>query len=954
MVDHLGYLWISTYTGIARYNGYELKDYDLSKGFSTREIWRTFEDKSGKIWLYSISSYLGYIYKNEYHKAYDLVDTNSSFYPRYQMQDTKDGICFINIVPHKTDYSFIKVRNDTIVSKTYLGYFGLLSKIIDENHVLTLRDSGYVYMTTIEGTKSTSRKVGSFTFVDFPPDVQYHLGQFIIGNSTLFGKYLLSISSRQDAIAILNFENFSATSSDTKKLLHTKEIENVTYLFHDQNYLLAFTDSIAYWLDTNLNVVKQKKLDSLVNDGKNVNISLCQSNVLWNNVIATNNHGIYLDFGKDTVFRKVKVLDIKDYTYLGCVSDTISYWYNRLANKIAKVVKNNQVTYSSIKLKDIYSVIYYSNDTGLLLTNEFVYKFDYKTFQLSKYTPFGAYRLFPIAKDSFIGTQKYFGLFKSGITFSSREIFHRDRFKEMIFDSTRNLYWMFNSGKILQYSSATGTKSFISRDLTSMGINNIENLMVDQKFGNIFILEDKRLLMFDDINKPYQLLFSNFIYDNSYARFYKGKLIVAGNFGVFFCKILGKGKLSAPVFYPNKKKILYYRVNNAEVYNNQVILNTDKGVFIVNIPPDEEFDLEREKSLDSYRFVLTYNDLMYGIKGGRDTIIVSQLNNKILFDIIKPDGSGQVKYLYSLLENDTSWTSLNENELNLPKLNAGQYYHLRVIAYDNQWKSSPNDICLYITPFWYQTPLGQFTLWCSILALIVAIIYIIVIVTKRIVTRHTEEKQAQLELELKSVYSQLNPHFIFNSLGAAMYLVKKNRTEDAYKHIYKFSQLLRSYIKSSRNRFIPLSEEIVNLENYIELQQSRFKDKFEFEIIVEVGLNTAISIPSLLIQPLVENAITHGLLPKESVGHIKIEFKKGEGPRDIIGIIEDNGIGRKEALLMKEQNNLKQESYGSLLIKDLIRILNKYEEVNIDLEYIDKTEPESGTIVKLNIKNLSK
>lgn len=953
MVDHLGYLWLSTYNGVARYNGYDLKVYDLSKGFSTREVWKTFEDQTGKIWLYGISSYLGYIYNNEYHRAYNLVDTNSGFYPRFQMQNTKDGICFINIAPHKNDYSFVKVHKDTVVSKVDLGTYSMLSKIIDENHLLTLTDSGYVHLTTISGKKSSSKNVGTFKFVDFTEDTKSIIHQFIVGNCTSFGRYIISKSHIMDRIYIMDYDKFTVTNSDSKKLLHTKYVENVNLIFHDGPYLTFLTDSTAYWLDSNLNVKKSLGLNLILKEDRGAKISFFLNDELWGRVIATDNQGLYLDYGKDTVFKKITSFDIRDNKYLGCISDTITYWQNKTTSRITRVIKNNYATYETCKLKNIFGVMPFNKDSGLILASDLVYKFDYKSFKYTEYLPFSAIRLFHTANDSFYGIHKFIGLFKSGNTYNSQENIEKDRFKDMVYDSTRGVYWIFNSGRILQFSPVGGKKSYNSRDLSLLGINNIENLLVDSKYGNLFILEDKRLLMFDDINKPYQLLFENFILDNAVARIYKNQLIVAGDFGLFSCKILGKGKLSTPIVYPNKKKMIYYRVNNIEVNNDQVLLNTDKGVYLLNLPPDSAYNFPKENIQNNPRLIIDYNDSNFCFKG-RDTMKIIQKNDKILFDLIKPDGAGQVKYLYRLSGNDTSWQELNRNELNLPKLAAGKYYHLKVVVFDNQWRSNPYDICLFVVPYWYETTIGQLVIWCSSFLIIIALIYLVFSLTKRMVTRNSEKKQAQLELELKSVYSQLNPHFIFNSLGAAMYLVKKNRTEDAYKHIYKFSQLLRSYIKSSRNRFIQLAEELINLEHYIELQQSRFKDRFVYEIKVETGLDTGINIPSLLIQPLVENAIAHGLLPKESVGHLRIEIRKGAGVNEVDIIIEDDGIGRKQSQMLKEQNNIKQESYGSLLVKDLIDILNKYEEVKISLEYIDKIEPETGTIVNLYIKNQSK
>jgi LytS/YehU family sensor histidine kinase len=171
-------------------------------------------------------------------------------------------------------------------------------------------------------------------------------------------------------------------------------------------------------------------------------------------------------------------------------------------------------------------------------------------------------------------------------------------------------------------------------------------------------------------------------------------------------------------------------------------------------------------------------------------------------------------------------------------------------------------------------------------------------------------------------------------------------------HISKFAKLLRSYLDSSRKRFIPLSEEITNIRNYIEIQQVRFGDLFscEIEISDAIGNPNEVIIPSLLLQPIVENAITHGLLPKEEKGHLLIEIAPGQAPGEIICIVDDNGIGRKQSKLLNKDNAIKRESHGSNLVDELIAIINKFEKFRIEITYFDKEEPLTGTRVQLSIK----
>jgi LytS/YehU family sensor histidine kinase len=229
----------------------------------------------------------------------------------------------------------------------------------------------------------------------------------------------------------------------------------------------------------------------------------------------------------------------------------------------------------------------------------------------------------------------------------------------------------------------------------------------------------------------------------------------------------------------------------------------------------------------------------------------------------------------------------------------------------------------------------------------------VIILTRYYSAKANERKQANTELELRALYAQINPHFIFNTLSSAMFFISKNRFDEAYQHISKFSRLLRAYLKSSQERYIKLSEEIDMLENYIELQQTRFENKFDYTIEIENKIpKDNIQIPSLLLQPLLENAINHGLFHKEGKGFLKLQFYQGATNNELICIIEDNGIGRERAKEIKKHSLAQYDSYGTKLTKQLIDIFKQYERMNIYLEYIDKEEPETGTIVKLVIKNI--
>ena len=188
-------------------------------------------------------------------------------------------------------------------------------------------------------------------------------------------------------------------------------------------------------------------------------------------------------------------------------------------------------------------------------------------------------------------------------------------------------------------------------------------------------------------------------------------------------------------------------------------------------------------------------------------------------------------------------------------------------------------------------------------------------------------------------------------MSTALFFIDKKDFEQAYTHVSKFSRLLRSYLKSSQERYVSISEEIKMLENYIDLQQNRFENKFDYKIEVDnkIALES-ILIPSLLLQPLVENAINHGLFHKKGKGQLVIRFKQGSQTDELLCEIEDNGVGRAKAVEIAKKSTAKKESYGTKLTQSLIEIINEYEKMNINMEYIDRSEPDTGTIVKLLIK----
>ena len=213
-----------------------------------------------------------------------------------------------------------------------------------------------------------------------------------------------------------------------------------------------------------------------------------------------------------------------------------------------------------------------------------------------------------------------------------------------------------------------------------------------------------------------------------------------------------------------------------------------------------------------------------------------------------------------------------------------------------------------------------------------------------------QQKLANNLLALKSLRTQMNPHFIFNALNSVNHYIAKSDERSANRFLSEFSVLMRTVLENSEEDFIPLSKELELLQLYVKLEHSRFPEKFDFKINVEKGLDVdSFEIPPMLLQPYVENAIWHGLRYKEEKGFLHIDFNQ-INPETVQIIIADNGVGRKKSASLKTKNQKKQKSKGMGNIKKRIAILNEMYKNKVDAAISDLYDEGTGTKVVLQLK----
>jgi LytS/YehU family sensor histidine kinase len=221
---------------------------------------------------------------------------------------------------------------------------------------------------------------------------------------------------------------------------------------------------------------------------------------------------------------------------------------------------------------------------------------------------------------------------------------------------------------------------------------------------------------------------------------------------------------------------------------------------------------------------------------------------------------------------------------------------------------------------------------------------------------HKEKQLADLankamELEMKALRAQMNPHFIFNSLNAINRFILQNNKAQASEYLTKFSRLVRLTLQNSQAALISLESELEALQLYLELEAVRFEQRFEFAVYVDKEIDDVmLKVPPLIIQPFAENAIWHGLMHKEEKGRLTIEiFEKGDA---LYYKITDDGIGRKKAAELKSGSANTHRSMGMQITADRITLLQQQKFIDSSIQITDLVLPDGtagGTEVVLKL-----
>lgn len=313
--------------------------------------------------------------------------------------------------------------------------------------------------------------------------------------------------------------------------------------------------------------------------------------------------------------------------------------------------------------------------------------------------------------------------------------------------------------------------------------------------------------------------------------------------------------------------------------------------------------------------------------------------------------NSELQYKYILEGKEKEWNYSVKTNVYYSSLIPGSYtFKVFAMSDNGSWSKVPAVVTFNIAqPIW--TSLWFIT---SFVLLIIAIILVIIFLwSKRLQQKDKileAEKRKVLISELHALRSQMNPHFIFNTLSSIQSFITKNENKGAISYLSKFAKLMRATLENTKKQKISIKDEIETLDLYLQLEQLRLNHKFDYSFEIDEELDTQFDeIPSMLIQPYVENAIWHGMSNNTRHGKIIITFSL-QNENMLKCAIQDNGIGRKKAMELKKQQH-KSPSYGMSITKERLEILNSLQNSSFNLNIVDLTENNipSGTLIELFI-----
>lgn len=911
--DSKGFMWFATGKGICRYDGSTFKTFTSDEQTSKSGSCLA-EDGFGRIWYSNFDGYLYYVEKN-----------------------------------------VLK----SLKQPTSLGYFRF-GIIKDE---LFLLQPSMVLVYDLKTLKVKSKidiydKEISFSYAT--PEKFYVLGTFLyeFSNSKKYSKHSLP-NTFYDEIngPIMNFWNH--------KLIINSKSNNIYYSFKDNKFsrnILNISTNFnqntsvvnnTIWICTTNGIIKNDL------DSKETNTYFADQNISYllrdnhkNYWISTLNKGVLFieNFENNYIDIQPRPLSLslgKNEIYIGAEKDLVyKLNFKKLVTEKVFETENNHAT----------GQIFADTITNNLFFTSFKFNIVKNNKIISDYAV--------AIKDVKKVDNKYFSFAASGISglFSIDEnlksdwdlIFNKNKSKEFSGFGQAMLINRVN-GKSTEYNPANKTIYYATNNGLIAVTNDGKNKEIKYKNKTLHLIKiqkyrdkiyglstSEKMYVINSSNEVLQLKLPYFLSNENF-----NKIFICNQ----YCYLFTSHSVYELNFISNEvQKVLSLssdiEATDVLLKNNKLFFATSKGIVIKN-----------RKEIGNYpKPKLFINEIQVnGKQREHNEFLVLQPNeNDVTINFSTLSFIPNESYSVSYKINNSDWKILDSStkNLKLSALSSGNYTILLAINYNNQ-KIDFQQIKFEIKkPFW----LSYFFIFISSLLLLLLFFtfykYQIRKIEKQneiLLQKNELEKNLNLST-LKAIKSQMNPHFFYNALNTIQSYILANDKKQAVNYLSKFSSLTRNILEMTEKEFISINEEITTMSLYLDIEKARFDKDFEYEINTENISDLEHKIPSMLLQPYIENAVKHGLLHKNGLKKLLITFSK-DGDKIRIEI-DDNGIGRQKSAELNAIKNKNHNSFATNAMQNRIDLLNKNNKNKITIDFIDKmnqSQQSQGTTVVIEI-----
>lgn len=918
--DHFGYLWISTENGLSRFNGYEFKLFTTKDGLPDNEVFDMKEDSRYRLWFTPFASTLGYI-KNE--KVYDL--RNDSLLSKLHFKTKPDGMLFDR-------YDNLLIFTGTVVNCiTRDGRLKRFDFSINNKGGRGMcaykADSGklhIIYLSTIyQYDNNRFKRIMTFDRNDLKFGTQFFPGCLSIMNiddaKAFVAKAVQLHTSfysdreelnRVNGIVSISKDQLAVCRKDGCFLVdkNTAKITDTLLFKHNVSSMQSTTDG-SLWLLTHGNGVfrfLRSPVQSL--DLPNIPASVFYVGGQKGTVYAVleKGHCIIADSGQSNmlVAREPEYINGSTsydiYTYLGrnnrgewicCAADIRRY---------KKLGENATDFIPSGYTKDVFD----EDSTHLLVgTNQGLYRINKDLLKLTD--TLIKERVTSVVKT---GQVIYAGTLDGLLAGTAPSQFRR------VFTSTPEL----NSHIVKLCADMNGVL---------WAANNKGELIVVKNYNVLAVINNKTGLQCNRIS----------------AIGASQKLIWVGtDNGLYGIRNTFPYTVTRHLTY--ETGLNSNQVNSLYIQDGKVRIGTTNGINYFN-----EEDVLQQLSQSK----LIINSITNGtnaIAADTGIIKVSQKALAIDFDIIDFAGGQKPLFQYRL-NNDSDWVSIENSNLYFPSIPYGDFA-ITIQAFSPNWKNGS----LRALHFYHPYPF-YFHWWFIVLVSLIVISITsggIVLFIRRVRKKDHEKLSVQrslLQLEQMALQGQMNPHFIFNCITAIKHYYNSGHKEKANDFVDAFSSMIRQTFEMGTEAFVSLDKELNYLAQYLSLEQKRFDHSFSFSITKDLSLpETAIPVPAMLLQPIAENAVRHGIRHlSDRRGIINISVTQKENIVAIV--ITDNGIGRQKSrsygLMYQQVAHITSTTVNAKRI-DILNKLFEYQIVHITEDVTDEQNEITGTRVYIS------